>query len=168
MVEEEKLARDVYTYLSTTWGVSTFSNIAASEQAHINAITRILTRYGVPVPSMTPGVFQNSDLQALYNSLIAAGKTSLVAALKVGAAIEEIDILDLQERMAETDNALILSVYQNLMNGSYNHLKGFVRELGLQGMTYAPQYMTVNQYNAAIGDGSIGKTGNPQGARGRR
>jgi len=45
----------------------------------------------------------------------------LADALKVGAAIEEIDILDLQTRVAQTDNADIPLAYNNLMNGSSNH-----------------------------------------------
>ena len=47
----------------------------------------------------------------------------------MGAAIEEIDILDLQERLAQTDNADIQQVFNNLLNGSYNHLRAFVSTL---------------------------------------
>lgn len=35
MVEEEKLARDVYLTLYDKWGLITFSNIARSEQRHV-------------------------------------------------------------------------------------------------------------------------------------
>jgi hypothetical protein len=49
----------------------------------------------------------------------------LADALKVGAAIEEIDILDLQTRVAQTDDVDIQLVYNSLMNGSSNHLQAF-------------------------------------------
>jgi len=44
------------------------------------------------------GEFTDADLQALYDQLIRQGNESAADALKVGLAIEEIDILDLQER----------------------------------------------------------------------
>ena len=37
--------------------------------------------------------------------------------------IEEIDILDLEERIAQTDKAEIQLVYENLAKGSRNHLR---------------------------------------------
>ena len=57
---------------------------------------------------------------------MAQGSQSVAEALKVGAAIEEIDILDLEERLAETGNAAIERVYSNLLAGSKNHLRAFV------------------------------------------
>jgi len=52
----------------------------------------------------------------LYDQLVAD-------ALRVGAAVEEIDILDLEERIAQTDKAEIQLVYENLAKGSRNHLR---------------------------------------------
>ena len=40
-----------------------------------------------------------------------------------------VTIRDLQERLAQTDNADIQQVFNNLMNGSYNHLQTFVSTL---------------------------------------
>jgi hypothetical protein len=106
MREEEKLAHDVYMTLYATWGLPIFQNISVSEQAHTAAVKTLIERYGLQDPAQaTVGAFTNPDLQALYNELVARGSQSLSEALKVGAAIEEIDILDLQERLAETDHA---------------------------------------------------------------
>lgn len=60
------------------------------------------------------------------------GSQSLADALKVGVAIEEIDILDLQTRLAQTDNADIELVYGNLLKGSHNHLRAFTSTLQRQ------------------------------------
>ncbi|WP_372816136.1 DUF2202 domain-containing protein [Pyrococcus kukulkanii] len=38
MVEEEKLAHDVYTKLDEKWGLEIFKNIANSESTHVNAV----------------------------------------------------------------------------------------------------------------------------------
>lgn len=105
MREEEKLALDVYQQMYDLWGTPIFNNIRASEQTHTAAVEALLERYDVPDPaSEESGVFTNPDLQVLYDDLVARGSQSLSAALQVGAAIEEIDILDLQERLAQTEN----------------------------------------------------------------
>ncbi len=125
MREEEKLARDVYNQMYVLWGQPTFQNIAASEQTHTDEIKLLLDRYGLADPALDPGVFTDANLQALYNQLIAQGSVSLEEAMKVGVLVEETDIADLQARLAQTDNADIQLVYNNLMNASYNHLAAF-------------------------------------------
>lgn len=167
MREEEKLARDVYLTLYDLWGVSVFDNIAGSEQTHMDALLTLLERYGLDDPAAGLGIgeFANSDLQALYNQLVAQGSQSLVEALRVGAAIEEIDILDLQEYMGETDNPDIQQVYQSLTKGSENHLRAFVSVLERQGESYQPQFLSQGAYEAltAATVGSGGSAG--QGSR---
>ena len=157
MREEEKLARDVYNALYTIWGQPTFTNIASSEQMHMDEIKLLLDRYNLADPALEPGSFTNPDLQALYDQLVTQGSVSLADALKVGAAIEEIDILDLQERMTLTDNADIQQVFNNLMMGSYNHLNAFVGVMSMQtGETYQPQYLSAEAYAIIV----TGQTGN--------
>ncbi len=162
MREEEKLARDVYTALYEQWGVSVFQTIASSEQAHMDSILTLLERYGLTDPASTQaGVFTNPDLQALYTQLVATGSLSLADALKVGGAIEEIDILDLDERLAMTDNADIQQVFNSLLKGSYNHLRAFSTNLLNQvGETYVPQYMTPEQYQEILASNSGNGGGN--------
>jgi len=166
MREEEKLARDVYNALYAVWGQQTFSNIASSEQMHMDEIKVLLDRYGLSDPALDAGKFTNPELQALYDQLVAQGSASLADALKVGAAIEEIDIRDLQTRMSQTDNADIQQAYTNLMNGSYSHLKAFTGTLLNQtGETYVPQYLTAEQYQTIISSAGNGQ-GNSGGGQG--
>ncbi|RJP66237.1 MAG: DUF2202 domain-containing protein [Ignavibacteriales bacterium] len=153
MREEEKLARDVYHVLYSVWNSNVFNNISLSEQRHTDAVKRIIEKYQLtdPVADDANGVFTNNTLKTLYAQLTEAGKTSLVDGLKVGAAIEEIDILDLQHQLNEVvDNQDIQLVYKNLMLGSYNHLKSFVKNLSVQGITYSPQYLDEETYNSII------------------
>jgi hypothetical protein len=126
MCEEEKLARDVYLYLYKTWRSRIFTNIAASEQTHMDAIEKLLVRYNIPDPAVAAlGEFTNPDLQALYNRLIEAGSRSLVEALQVGVEIEETDIADLTDGIAASAHNDIITVYGNLLAGSLNHLNAF-------------------------------------------
>ena len=154
MREEEKLAQDVYTQLNTTWSSQTrvFGNIARSEATHTEAVRQLLLRYNLPDPNATlsAGVYQNATLQNLYTQLVASGNVSLIEALKVGAAIEEIDILDLQKGLLGIDNKDIILVYASLLKGSRNHLRSFTSTLANQGITYAPQYMAEADYQAIV------------------
>lgn len=159
MREEEKLAHDVYMTLYAKWQLPIFQNIARSEQTHSDAVLGLLTRYGLadPTVGLGAGEFADPALQSLYNQLVAQGSESLDAALRVGAAIEEIDILDLEERLAQTNKADIARVYNSLLAGSHNHLRAFVGTLEQQtGASYAPQYLAPAAY-AAIMDGAAGQ-----------
>ena len=130
MREEEKLARDVYNAFYTRYGLRVFSNIATSEQAHMDAVLTLLNRYGLADPAAAaPGVFNNDDLQALYDDLIDQGNASLTAALQAAVLIEETDIADLQDGLALTSHADLRAVYNNLLRASQNHLRAFSRQL---------------------------------------
>ena len=153
MREEEKLARDVYIYLYQVWGQKTFDNIAASEQAHTDAMLDLLYKYGIddPVGDNAEGVFVDQNLQGLYDTLTATGSASLIDALLVGAAIEEIDLIDIKHLVDELDgNDDIRQVYENLITGSENHLRAFVRVLEQQGIIYTPGHLSQEEYDAII------------------
>lgn len=165
MREEEKLAHDVYSVFHSMYGTQNFQNISQSELTHVEAVKALMDRYELFYPASSEmGVFSNSELQALYNEFISTGSRSLADALKVGAMIEETDILDLQERMAQTDNADVQQVYQSLMDGSENHLRVFVAKyLRETGLDYEPQYLSFDWYNAIINADTRGSVEN-QGA----
>jgi hypothetical protein len=153
MREEEKLAHDVYLTLYEQWGQRTFANIANSEQSHTDAIKALLDAYGLDDPAAERGVgdFADPDLQALYDQLLAEGSASLDAALRVGAAIEEIDILDLKQRIGLTDEVEIIRVYENLIAGSENHLRAFTSVVERQvGTAYQPDYLSQEAYDLIV------------------
>lgn len=150
MREEEKLAHDVYVAMYALWGGQVFANIAESETSHTEAILALLTRYGVddPAAGKPAGVFEDEDLQAMHDSLVAAGSASLIDGLRVGALIEETDIRDIEQRKAQTDEADILRVYDSLLCGSRNHLRAFDGALRDQGVVYDAQVITQQEWDA--------------------
>ncbi|WP_297069791.1 DUF2202 domain-containing protein [Thermococcus sp.] len=152
MVEEEKLAHDVYTKLYEKWGLKIFSNIAKSETTHVEAVRALLQKYNLTDPTQNEGIgeFQNQELQKLYDQLIEMGMKSEVDALKVGALIEETDIEDLQKWISLTDKVDIITVYENLMMGSRNHLRAFVSQLEKMGITYEPQVLPKDEFEEII------------------
>lgn len=166
MREEEKLAHDVYIAMAEKWNMNTFKNISQSETTHTNEVKALLASYQVSDPAavLPAGQFSNPELQRLYTQLISRGSQSLVEAIKVGAAIEEIDIRDLKEKLLETDKVDIRQVYENLLQGSFNHLRSFVSILQQQtGEVYTPQYLTAEEYQQIIST----STSNPSGAQSR-
>lgn len=153
MREEEKLARDVYLYFAEKYNEAIFVNIAQSEQAHMDAILRLLEGYNIDDPALPgSGEFSDAGLADLYLALTSAGDAGLVEALKAGATIEDMDIADLQQLLSEVENENVTLVYGNLLAGSENHLRAFVAVLNTLGATYEPQYITVEDFEAILAD----------------
>ncbi|MDM7951546.1 DUF2202 domain-containing protein [Hydrogenophaga sp.] len=151
MREEEKLAYDVYVALFNRWGHNVFNQIAQSEAQHAETMRLLVLAHGLvdPAAGNPPGVFVNTDLQAMYDTLVARGQTSLIDALKVGCLIEEKDIQDINDKKAEVlDEPDIVQVYDNLLCGSRNHLRAFNRTLVSQGGVYVPEVITQAEWDA--------------------
>jgi hypothetical protein len=113
MREEEKLARDVYLALKEKWGLAVFSNIAESEQQHMDKVLYLLGKYELQDPALGPGYFTDEVLQDLYNDLLAKGILSLIDALEVGVIIEMADIEDIKYYINLIDNKDIIQVFTN-------------------------------------------------------
>lgn len=130
LVEEEKLARDVYAYLATNVTSQKFSNIVKSEQTHMDNVAAVLKSYNFFNPTLTraAGVFRDQELQALYNELTAKGSASVADAFAVGIAIEELDIADLEKMLKATAiPADMRAMMERLLQASRNHLAAFSR-----------------------------------------
>lgn len=166
MREEEKLARDVYDSMYVQWDVNPFGNIRQSERVHMDRMKTLLEQYSIADPvSRTndqPGQFVNKEMQSLYNQLVSSGSQSLADALKAGAKIEELDIADLDKRIAGTANKDILAAYSFLRMGSENHLRAFVRRLKAQGVDYKPEFLDQAEFDTII-NGENNLRGNGQG-----
>ena len=129
LVEEEKLARDVYLFLATNVTSYKFANIARSEQTHMDQIGLLLKSYNYfnPTLSRAQGVFRNATLQSLYGTLTAKGSADIWAAYQVGVDIENLDIADIQNMLDDSMPAEMRLVLERLLNGSINHLAAFSR-----------------------------------------
>lgn len=151
MREEEKLAREVYLAMNAKYNYRIFANIAKSENAHTSAVLYLIKGFGLTDPSPVAATeFSNPLFTDLYAQLTEKGSVSLIEALKVGAFIEEYDIADLQRHLAETENATVAKVYGNLLRGSKFHLKAFSNALKVQGATYTPTVISIDEYNEIL------------------
>ncbi|WAK03506.1 DUF2202 domain-containing protein [Methylobacter sp. YRD-M1] len=151
MREEEKMARDVYLTLYDFWNDQVFLNIYNSEQKHMDAVKQLLDKYGLKDPAIGGvGLFSNPDLQGLYDELIAQGEKSAMEAFHVGALIEEVDIRDIQAVINAMTHSDIVNVYENLLQGSRNHLKAFVGKIEANGVDYQAQVLTQQEVDEIV------------------
>ncbi len=157
MGNEERLAYDVYMELYNKWGSKQFINIATKgEYKHIKAVQELVKKYGFTdndfsnvdsnplglrdknIESMPKGNYDIRHIQDLYNSLIAKGKQSKIDALQVGCMVEVTDVNDLNEKIniAKASNASdLVTVFEFLRQGSYNHYWAFDKGLKNEGIS---------------------------------
>ncbi len=158
MGNEERLAYDVYNKLYGEYGTKQFNNIATkSEYKHITAGQGLVQKYllndnvnftNVDAPSlgymntaiedMKAGIYDISEIQALYDALVSKGSTSEIEALKVGCMVEVVDVDDLDKDiiLAQNENATdVVTVFNFLRDGSYNHYWAFDKGIKKRGVT---------------------------------
>jgi len=153
MREEEKLARDTYLTLAEDWDLTVFSNIAGSEQKHMDALLKLLKKYNLPDPAASTaiGEFTNTTLQNLYNTLLAMGKQSSLNALKVGGIIEETDMRDINAAIERSKKEDIDLVYESLVCGSRNHLRSFAQNIvAATGVAYVAQVISQTEVDQIL------------------
>jgi len=177
MREEEKLARDVYQTLGAMYPDSTiFGKIDDSEQKHTTAVKAMIEKYGYEDPNINDnvGVYTGEDFgwyfTEKYNQLVERASISELEALYVGAFIEELDMMDINQCpkvVVETDNGIndvnecgkvytgnadIQRLYSSLLDGSDSHLEGYVNniETFIGEGNYEAQVLSQEQVDAIL------------------
>ena len=128
MIEEEKMAGDLYDAFFDQTGLQVFEKIAASEGRHMDALLKQAELAGIDVSdliALPAGEYADPALQDLYSDLLMAGSVSSDAALAVGRAVELTDIADLNEALPDVTGTTLVGVYSHLLAGSENHLAAF-------------------------------------------
>lgn len=130
LVEEEKLAGDVYALAESLYGDRVFVNIGRAEDHHADEVRVLLDRYGLqdPTSDAGPGQFTDPELQTLYNTLSDQVRSDRSAAVEAGILIERTDIADLEELAATDLPDDVRAVVGNLLAGSERHLAAFQRQ----------------------------------------
>ncbi len=153
MWNEERLAKDIYLALNDLYPIKQFENIATkSEVKHISAVEDLVEKYDINILNLVdytvnyseeelralpPGTYAVESVQKLYDDLYAKGEKSKVDALQAACMVEVVDVDDLDKfiKVAEEVNADdLVSVYENLRQGSYNHYWVFDQALKTEGV----------------------------------
>jgi hypothetical protein len=113
-INEEYGALNTYQAALAQFGnISPFSQIARSEQQHVNVLAQLFTRYGLAVPA-NPGLTSTPT----WDSVADACQTGVDAEIADAALYDELE--------PTVDNADILRVFANLQAASLNsHLPAF-------------------------------------------
>jgi len=151
LLEEEKMAHDLYTSFFGFWNLQIFDRISRSEETHFNAVKTLLDFYEFPYEiSEETGVFINEEIQNLYDAFLAEGAISMENSLVAGAKVEEIDIADLMSLIETTTDEHALLLYNNLLIGSRNHLRAFYRNMLVYGIEYTPYILDQNLFDEIV------------------
>lgn len=148
--QEEKLARDIYSFYNITWNKETFAHIKQSEQTHMDAIKFIFNFYDMKFTNdLDEGEFTYSILEEYYLKFTKTGSTSLKQALLNSILFEEMDIYDLQQFINNTNNLLLLKIYKLLQCGSRNHLRAYMELLNKEypNEVYVPTYLNKLEFD---------------------
>jgi hypothetical protein len=88
----------------------------------------LLVKYDIEKPAnLGTGVYVNSELQAIYDELLASA-TTLEGALKAGQTVEKTDIENIKVGSENTPEDM-KAVYDKMLEGSERHLDAFNRAL---------------------------------------
>lgn len=110
-------------------------------QKHINSASDINSK-------VNP--FVKQGLVSLFDNLMTQGKLSALEALYVGAAIEEVDMLDLQQAIDKATNKHIRRMYENLLSASRNHLRTYIKQIEAQGNTYETLFLSQDEIDVLM------------------
>jgi len=127
LVQEEKLAYDLYVAFGDEFGVTTFERVSRSEAQHMGAIGTLLETYGLadPTVGLDVGEFVDEGLAQMYADLLAQGMASVDGALAVGRAVELDDIAELEAAAEGVVAVDVQHVYAQLTAASKKHLVAF-------------------------------------------
>ena len=157
---EEKMAKDLYytlyeLLLLQGTDIKAFYNVATkSETQHQEIMRGLLESYDMDISTgeiltgykqdaislIEPGTFPLAEVQTLYNNLYQYGTSGTPtleqSALEAGCMVEVVDVEDLNNSIALAGDAYVLvSAFENLRSGSYNHYWAFNDALIAQGIT---------------------------------
>jgi hypothetical protein len=164
MREEEKLARDSYILMNEEHGLIIFANIARSEQLHMDAVKTLFDKYGLEDPVIDEiGEFSNPVLSELFDEFMERGlDDDPMVGLQVGGEIEETDMRDIKAAIDATSKADIISTYENLLCGSGNHLRAYVKQIEILGGEYERIILTEEELAEVVGPPVARKCGSNQ------
>lgn len=157
MLEEEKLAEEVYSNFHEKWNKPIFKNIAEAEQRHLTSLLELAGKCSIDIPGTVEhkkvGKFNKKELQQFYDKAIIEGSNSLVQALQISATLEEMDIHDLMKARKDAQNTLLIQQYDRLLAASGNHLRAFTKHLRESGIENGPTVLSKQKYEEILSEG---------------
>lgn len=147
LYQEEKMAFDLYGEFYERWSLNVFNTIQQREAKHVWCVERIMDNYGYKYRTNTnTGLYQDKEIQKLYDELTVKGCISDLAALEAAAYIKEKHIAQLRERIRYQEDGYVVKVIFLMESAAQSHLKAFVKSIRLSGSDYSPQFLTEDEF----------------------
>lgn len=154
MYEEEKMSYDLYTEFFNKWGLNVFDQVRESEAIHMLRIKELMgvkeLPQGTGVAGDEKGLYDNKDIQALYDEYTVLGNISDVTSLETAALMEENDITNLRARIKSQTDDRTIKIFAQMERASQNHLRAFVKSLKLSGVEYQPAVLSQSDFDMII------------------
>ena len=154
MYEEEKMSYDLYSEFFNKWGLNVFDQVRESEAIHMLRIKELMgvkeLPQGTGLAGDEKGLYDNKDIQALYDEYTVLGNISDVTSLETAALMEENDITNLRERIKSQTDDRTIKIFAQMERASQNHLRAFVKSLKLSGVEYQPAVLSLSDFDMII------------------
>ena len=148
LYQEEKMAYDLYGEFYERWSLSVFNTVQQREAKHVWCVERIMDNYGYKYrTNKNTGLYQDKEIQKIYDEFTVKGCISDLAALEAAAYIKEKHIASLRERIRYQEDGYVVKVIFLMENAAQSHLKAFVNSIRLSGSDYSPQFLTDDEFN---------------------
>lgn len=152
LVEQEKLARDVYSTLDTFWVTDVFNRLAHQELQHIGKLSTVAAELAIYVPNhfneYPLGQFNNPEFRILYKEILENANFSLEDAYRVCANLEERKMMDLKAALKEPNFEMENLTYKSLLLGSEENFKIFVQALIEMNSYYTPIWLSPAEFES--------------------
>lgn len=152
LIEQEKLAHDLYSVLDTIWVTEIFNRLSGDERNHMEKLNAVAVDFMMVVPNhfneYLPGQYINENLRHLYHDLLLDANLSLEDAYRTCANLEERKILDLRAALKQPNFELETLTYKALLIGAEDNFKLFLRALLEMNAGYQPIHFSNSEFEA--------------------
>ena len=152
LIEQEKLAHDLYRVLDTMWVTDVFNRVSNEELQHMAKLSAVACEFMIDVPvhfnEYPEGQFVDGRLRRLYTDLLLSANFSLEEAYLACANLEERKILDLKAALKQPNFDIETLTYKALLIGAEDNLKLFIRALLDVNTGYTPLWLSISEYES--------------------
>lgn len=152
IIEENKLARDLYIEFYEMWEYDTFNKVSISDALYMDKTKVALERFKIndPVENDDKGVYESLYITKLYRDLLKKGKSDPFEAMRIGTTLEEMHIKDLNDLLENTSNDDLIELYTELKLGAISHIRAFYNLLKKNGLSYEAQFLSNEELRAIL------------------
>ena len=154
VLEEKKLATELYTAFEEAWD-NKFSRNLIMEEQQLASIEQEVQEKTLEVPVSVAmeieGQFSNADVQKLQRKLLPNINANETEALKALAMLEETEIKIMDQAILNTENIDLIILYDRIRVSARTQLVSVCKALAEEGVQYQPKALTAKEFKALIG-----------------